>query len=61
MKLLYMSNVIRIANEMAGPGQLVLAQQYYVNVCSQDWNTFRTSLEVPIICHSHCLASKQHA
>ena len=33
MKLLYMSNVIRIANEMAGPGQLVLAQQYYNVAC----------------------------
>lgn len=29
MRLLHMPIVIRIANEMAGPGQPALAQQYY--------------------------------
>lgn len=29
MRLLHMPNVIRVANEMAGPGQPALAQQYY--------------------------------
>ena len=33
MRLLHMPNIIQIANEMAGPGQPALAQQYYNFAC----------------------------